>query len=214
MKLKYISALILLTVVASCKKVTEDDISGKHIVLISPDDQLHTTSSAQTFTWQAMDGADKYQLQIVRGTFSAITQYVLDTSTTAINCAASLLPGSYQWRVRGINGSTLSDYTVRTIVIQSNADISAQSVILSVPIDSAVINDTTINFRWRQLANADMYKFRVIKSSDSTVITENTIADTSFTYDFLNEGQYIWMVRAENTASFTSFSSRRFTVDH
>ncbi|MEP7264368.1 MAG: hypothetical protein ABI772_07720 [Bacteroidota bacterium] len=213
MKINQLLLLLVLITITSCKKLVDDDISGKHIIISSPVDQLHTSVSFQSFVWQALEGADKYQLQIVRGTFSGITQFILDTTFTSVSFTVSLLPGSYQWRVRGINGATLTDYTLQSLVIQSNADLSLQYVILSAPADSAITNDTTINFTWQELTNADAYKFRILNSADSTVLTENTITAVSFSYDVIAEGTYIWMVRAENNASFTPYTSRRFTID-
>lgn len=197
---------------ACTKDFIEVNLSGKKISLISPDDNLHTTILSVVFWWNKIDGATKYNLQIVKPNFSSVQQLLLDSNITDDHFSFSLTPGTYQWRVRGFNGSSKTDYSARTLYIDSTTSLSGQTVVLDSPKNGYLSNSTAkILFKWDSLYIANDYRFQIIDSSGATlvdkIVTEDTVSYTP------QEGKYTWQVRAQNATSNTLYSSRTFTID-
>src|SRR6185369_6148207 len=94
------TSLLLISFFLSCDDFIEKDISKKNVMILSPPDGYVTNSLTQTFWWQEIDGAEQYNLQVVRPNFSSVQQLVLDTTTSGNKFNYSFLPGIYQWRIR------------------------------------------------------------------------------------------------------------------
>ena len=102
----------------SCKELTEPILTNKQVSIIAPKDSLVTTLATNTFAWDGVDGATKYQLQIVSPKFDSVVRFVADSSFSANSFTYLLSPGKYQWRVRALNGSSQTNYFTRSITIQ------------------------------------------------------------------------------------------------
>ncbi len=103
--------LILLLFIASCEEALERPLTATKVTLLAPFDSLITSSHDHTFYWERMEGATKYQLQIVSPKFDSIVQLVVDTTISKNTFMQSLSNGRYQWRVRALNNSTSSSYS-------------------------------------------------------------------------------------------------------
>lgn len=102
-----------------CEEVLEKPLDEKKAVLVAPKDQLQTTTLEHVFHWEEMEGATKYQLQIVTPAFDDIEMFVEDTTVTHLYFSKTLTAGKYQWRVRAKNGGTASQMSdVRNLEIQ------------------------------------------------------------------------------------------------
>ena len=105
---------------ASCDDIFLNDITGKSVNVICPSDSATFSSASHVlFWWEALDGADYYELQIVRPGFGNITELKLDKTLDSLKYTISLPAGTYQWRIKGINSGYESKYLTRTIFIQS-----------------------------------------------------------------------------------------------
>lgn len=191
----------------------EKDLNNKQIILNSPPDSLQTVVSTQTFWWEEVDGATKYRLQIVHPNFLMPLQLVLDSTITQLSFDYTLIPGkTYQWRVRAENESSETPYVTRTLFVNDTNDLSQQIVLLQTPMNNnclGYLND--VNFQWQSLAQAQSYTFVVQKNS--VIVHQETLTATSKTLSFTNEGDYSWMVRAENSTSVTPYFQRNFSID-
>jgi hypothetical protein len=103
--------LALLVINSSCEETLEKSLTGKKVILQAPVNNLSTTDTQQTFYWQKSDGALTYQLQIVSPRFDSIVKFVVDTPLTGTMFHTTLGKGNYQWKVRGKNNSTVSDFS-------------------------------------------------------------------------------------------------------
>lgn len=213
MKTKFTFLLAgILTLLFSCTKdFIETDIKDKTVTLISPSDNYQSPSATVTFWWKELEGAAKYNLQVVTPDFSNVQRLVLDTNVTGVKFTYTLSPGSYQWRVKATNNGSSTQYTMRSLAIDSVPDLSAESVVLVSPTNGFVTNQTTNTFRWNALSSADDYRFQILNSSSTEIVDIILMAD-SFSYT-LNAGTYTWQVRAQNSTSNTLYSSRSITVD-
>ncbi len=102
----------------SCEELTQPDLTDKQINIIAPVDNLVTTSTTNTFAWDPVDGAAKYQLQIVSPKFDSVVRFVTDSAFTNNLFTYTLTPGVYQWRVKATNAGSQTIYFTRKITIQ------------------------------------------------------------------------------------------------
>lgn len=105
--------------VTACEEALEKPLTDVQVVLLAPVDSLVSTPVTQTFYWEIVPGATKYQLAIVSPKFDSIVKLITDTTITNNQFSYTLPVGKYQWRVRAINNSSNSAYSsIRKIVIQ------------------------------------------------------------------------------------------------
>ena len=113
-------AVLLVAVISyKCSEAFEPLLSDQKVTLSAPLDGLTTTDSAQTFYWQLLKDATKYQLQVVSTKFDSIVRLVADTTITTNMFTIILKKGRYQWRVKALNNSTSTDFSsIRSLTIQ------------------------------------------------------------------------------------------------
>lgn len=192
---------------ATCQKdIIVKDIKNSTVNLLSPPDGYSTPNTSITFWWDEVDGAEKYDIQVVSPSFSSIQQLITDTSTTSDKTSITLTPGTYQWRVRAVNNGGTSGWSTRTLTIDTSSNLGYATVQLISPIDSFYSNQLVQTFSWNIVSNATAYIFSISTNS-------NTIATTSTTYTFVAEGIYTWSVKAQNDYSISSPSSRTIIID-
>jgi hypothetical protein len=191
--------------------IVEPDLSKETVVLLAPADSYTTTTLTHLFWWEEVENAKKYNLQVVKPGFSNIQQLLLDTNVTSNKFTFTLTPGTFQWRVKAFNSATSSPYSIFTLTIDSTVDLSAQTVVLVSPAANLVTKIPAHTFTWIKLYNASEYRLQVINASNSAVIDVIKTEDTA-TYT-LSEGVYTWQVRAQNSTSFSPYSTRTITID-
>lgn len=205
--------IISIVFFTSCKDIVETDLSGKNIAILSPVNNTVSANFSQTFWWQEIEGAITYKLQVVKPSFSSIQELTLDTTIAVNQFSFTLLPGSYQWRVKAMNGSSDTDYSVCNLTIDSTLDLSNQWVLLNSPIDNDSSAQATHSFSWQTLSNTDSYLFQIVMNG--LPIYTQTLTTTSINYTFLNDGAYQWRVFAQNATSTSSpvNATRNITID-
>lgn len=213
-KLSYTIIVLLCIFAYSCKDIIEEDLSEQTVIINAPPNNYVTESITQTFWWNKLEGAQKYNLQIVSPSFSSVETLVLDTNVSGDKYTYTLNPGNYEWRIKAYNASSETAYTTYTITIDSTADLSSQQVVLISPVNQLATNSITITFQWYHLYNAVDYRFE-IRTPDwngdlviNPMITEHDTLTLT-----LAEGFYVWGVQAQNSTSSSPFSSRSLVVD-
>ncbi|MBI5542198.1 MAG: hypothetical protein HY951_19230 [Bacteroidia bacterium] len=200
--------------ITGCEDIIEEDLNGKTITIISPANNYHTTTLSQTFWWNEVVGATSYNLQIVDSSFVTINRLVVDTDITSNKFAYTLYPGTFQWRIKAINGNSETVYTTYSIRIDSTANLSGQQVVLISPVNGLVTNQTTLQFKWYELYNATDYRLE-IRTPDwngslavnPQIVSGDTVSVT------LEEGYYSWGIQAQNGTSSSLFTTRTLVVD-
>lgn len=205
--------IILILFFTSCKDIVETDLSDKNVAILSPVNNSVSASFSQTFWWQEIDGAITYKLQIVKPNFSSIQELTIDTTIATTQFSFTLSPGTYQWRVKAMNGSSDTDYSVYNLTIDSTLDLSNQWVLLNSPVDKDSSSQATHLFSWQTLSNTDSYLFQIVMNG--LPIYTQTLTTTSINYTFLNDGTYQWRVFAQNATSTSSpvNATRTITID-
>lgn len=197
---------------AGCKDLIDKDISKNQLVIQSPPDNFITNNFNATFVWEDMDGASRYRLQIVQPSFDSIKQLLIDTLVAGTIFTNPLLPGKYQWRIRGENGSSTTAYITRHITIDTNSNLNGQIFTVVSPSDNTVTNSNIMNFSWQIFPSANLYEYNLL-NTNGTVLKDKTTPQ-ALTADTLTEGTFLWQVRALNTVnnSATLYSTARTIV--
>jgi hypothetical protein len=198
------AAVLVLSLCRGCSDIFEDNIEKDKVVLIAPTDNVVSKISTQKFLWQKVEGATRYNFQIVSVRFDSIVDFILDADTSATTITVNLYPGQFQWRVKAYNSGYETPYTTFSLRIDSSIDLSRNTVNYTNPLNGKFLKDTFINFAWDKMYNAEYFVFQIRKDNKSgSVIETDTIADNSLNVG-LAEGTYYWMVNAFNATSSTN----------
>ncbi len=100
---------VLLT--SSCEEGFEMNLNNKKPILIAPVNNLTTTDSMHSFYWESMEGATKYNLQVIFPRFDSAVKLITDTIITTNNLNLKLPKGEFEWRVTGKNNSSTSAFS-------------------------------------------------------------------------------------------------------
>lgn len=206
--------MALLTLAWSCTKdFIVKDIKNELVTIIAPVNNLTTSNNAITFWWEELDGAEKYTVQIVKPTFAAVQQLVVDTNVVGDKFNYSLTPGSYQWRIKATNAGGSTQWKTYNLTIDTTSNLSGQLVVPSTPVNGFLTGNKTVGFSWASLTSADNYQVQILNSS-STIVKDTTTANNTFTTTLSTGGTYTWKIRAMNGFSISQYNTPlTFTID-
>ncbi|MGY5351892.1 hypothetical protein ACXGQW_04910 [Wenyingzhuangia sp. IMCC45533] len=89
----------------------DNNSDNETVILFSPSDNSSLErQDTYNFSWEELNIATSYQIQIVTPDFSNPMQKVVDSTLSATDIDVELNPGTYQWRVRGSNNNNSFDY--------------------------------------------------------------------------------------------------------
>ena len=115
-------ALLLGLLAQGCAEAIEKDLSKRTVRLLAPSDGVTAAdSTAMTFAWDSLEGANRYTVQVVTPSFDSIVTLVADTTLKRFFYTIPQLTirGRYQWRVMGLNNTSSSGYSVpRNFTVQ------------------------------------------------------------------------------------------------
>lgn len=196
----------------SCEEILmEDDISANNVVLLAPMDNAQFFSTSVSLSWEPVEFATKYRLQIAKPNFASATEILLDTEITATNFTQQLNIGQYEWRVKAINSAYETNYVSRKISVISNEDFASNVVVLNSPSNNLNSNSLSQTLSWSSIIGASEYQLQIF-DANNTLVLNQMIATTSHTYLF-SEGIFTWKVRASNGTDSTQYTSRIILID-
>ena len=209
--------LILCTVLLwACKPdFIEVDLSKSVVTLITPADNLQTTTLTQKFWWYEVEGATGYEIQIISPSIANPATLVLDSITVSDQYTITLAPGSYEWQVRAYNGSSSTPFTIFSLTIDSTPDLASQLIVLISPLNNLITNQLTITFNWDTLYNADDYRFEIATPdfNGTQELAPQTETGGSIIHTFSQEGSFQWRVRGQNAFSNTPYTTYTIEID-
>lgn len=203
---------------SSCDEIFEDDITNESITIISPANQATLLNPTQTFWWDEIEEALFYDMQIATPNFTDSPNLILDTTLVdnqVVFSIGSLEKGqSYEWRVRGRNGSSETTFFTQSFFISNEIDLSTSQVLLTAPAtnDTLNVNSTSNAFSWQAITGAEGYQIELstqfvvpFDPNPITLIVPNTTL-TDFSL-LTNNTRYFWRVRATNALPSESLYS-------
>ncbi|WP_299101950.1 hypothetical protein [uncultured Winogradskyella sp.] len=116
---KKLLVFFVLTILFSCEELIEvEDISNEVVDVLAPVDNVSVEDTTVNFTWEALDFAETYQLQIANPSFIEAEGILEDTLISATNFTKTLSIGTYQWRIKAINSGYQTLYSTQNLIIE------------------------------------------------------------------------------------------------
>lgn len=116
---KIVMFLGILICFMSCTDIIEvEDISGEKVMLLAPTNEAVLNITDLTFTWQEVEEAESYRIQIAIPSFAEALQIVKDSTLITTNFTTILVANSYEWRVRAENSAYETTYTTQTFTVE------------------------------------------------------------------------------------------------
>jgi hypothetical protein len=210
---KIISLILVLFCFISCDEiVNEKDISSQVVNILAPTNNAQFNSTSVTFSWDKLADATEYRIQIAKPNFSNATEIILDTKITESNLTQQLNVGTYEWRIKALNGSSETQYVTRSFTVVSNTNFADNIVVLQTPINNYKTNSPSQNLSWSSIIGATSYQVQVFDNSNTLILDTNT-TNSNYNYSF-PEGSFTWKVRASNGSAQTLYTSRSILTDY
>lgn len=116
---KLVFVLFWIITFISCEDIIEVvDISDKTVTILAPTDQAVLNVTDVTFSWETLEDAETYQLQIANPSFENALQIVVDSTLEGSHLSATLEASSYEWRIRAKNSGYDTAYTTQSFTIE------------------------------------------------------------------------------------------------
>lgn len=194
--------LILILVCAiACSYLSPSDTRSSEFTYLqlsqlSPSYGSSVTDTTPNFSWEALEEADFYQLQISQ------THAALDTADSIICNATSYTISqpldnniAYYWRVRGVNQQ--NEVTMWSPAFYFQIDWGTITELS--PVDNARITNTTPEFSWDTVDGVDYYEIQIAGSKAGI---EQAVTDKCYTNSYTpitsltEDVSHFWRVRA------------------
>ncbi|MEO8069044.1 MAG: hypothetical protein ABI599_15210 [Flavobacteriales bacterium] len=207
--------VIAFVVFPACTEVFEEDLEGAGVVLLTPPPDHTTTANQIQFRWETVPHASNYRIQVASPSFVNPASFLTDSASANTSWTQTFSPGTYEWRVRGENSNSHTEYFTRAFTIESTEDLTGQVPLLVSPADNTVTSNTSVTFEWDTLPFTDDNRFQLREDDQlGTVVQDLITPDNTITLSALTEGHFAWGVQATNTVpSSSAFAFRSITID-
>ncbi len=115
--MKKVALVSLLCIILSCEAVFVEDISNDSLILLAPVDNSEITSGNNTFSWQLLDEAEMYEIQIARPSFQNAAEILLDSVVDSNSLVHNIEIGEYEWRVKAVNSEYETEYSTSSFTV-------------------------------------------------------------------------------------------------
>lgn len=207
--------LLVIVFAIGCAKWVSVDISDDSIVLVSPTENQVDSLQKKTFVWEELEGAKKYRLQIASPDFSDISYYALDSLVSSTLFSTSLIPNTYEWRVRGENDDFYSAWSTRKLTVSISSSLANQEITGVSPANGLNTNKMEQTFTWNELVSAENYSITIIDEDDEDEDEPHSalVKEEKYSYTFTKEGLFAVKIKALNDVSGSITSSISIRID-
>src|SRR6056297_118933 len=188
------------------------------VTLSSPSDGAQDVVATPILSWQSVDGADSYRLQVFDGTdFSMTVVDLTGLSETSEEVDLLAYEKEHIWRVRAVNEAGEGDWSdAWSFTTEAEPLTPPETPVLISPADNATDVELSTLIEWTASDRAETYRLQISENIGFSELVENVsdFAGTSYQVDDL-EGvtTYYWWVRAVNSAGVSNWSEvRQFTT--
>ena len=181
--------------------------------LIAPAQNSTITGSSVIFSWNLVPGANKYQLEIYRGTELLPFKEATLGNVTSTEQFGFLSDGrQYRWRVRVGNNTGWGSWSTFSHFSSGSLPVAP---ILSSPAAGANVPGRQITFQWNALSGATMYEIEIFNESSGAFFSRTLVTDatSSIQRGFPDDSsRFKWRVKAAGKEGWGPWSDyRNFT---
>lgn len=185
------------------------------VTATAPANNTKDYSKDVTFTWNALDGATGYALQVSKDkTFATLDGDYPNVTGTSKSVSLETST-AYYWRVRGLNVDNGPGAWSATWNFTTSASAAAVPS-LDVPANNAVKVPNDMTFNWKAAVGAITYEFQLSSAADfaNAQINQSGLTETSYkAIGLAASTKYYWRVRSVNSAGPSAWSETwSFTV--
>jgi hypothetical protein len=176
-----------------------------------PADTATITGTQISFQWNAVAGANKYELEIVderNGSF--FTKAILADVTSSVQKGFPNDSSNYKWRVRAGSTEGWGDWSAYRYFTNGNPPAGP---VLIRPANNETINGERVTFEWNPVPGADRYEllveYDIPGGTEFRRVNLGLVHATRQT-DFPNDGsQFSWSIRSGNANGWGTWSQTR-----
>lgn len=203
--------------------IQSDDLTNQVVILTSPTNNYYTNATAFMLTWQDLNAADSYDVEIINvtnGNLVVYQQQNITSTSLSIPSTNITSEAEYQWKVKAKNSTTETAFSTRTFKIDRTNPNQPQ---LTLPNNNSnQTSNQVINFGWNAstdsgtIQSAITYVMEISSTNTfSSILQTNNVSNTSTQLTFSNVGDYYWRIKAVDAAgNSSSYSSvYKFTVN-
>jgi hypothetical protein len=210
-------ALLIASILTQCDSVSSS--SDQTDLKLNEPTRLAIVSQESLVTelsWEQIRGAKTYRILISES--DKFETSVVDTTITGTSFTTPPLSPqtTYSWKVYPIKRNQSGPWSnVWNFTTGPGNTTTPSAVTLISPVDGADKVSTNLEFTWNTLSETSEYTFQLSDNSTfSSVITEESIADTSYTPEGLvHQKKYHWRVKVSGDTNGDTWSeTRSFTT--
>lgn len=118
--MKRITILVFITIgLVACEAIVEvDDISEEVVTVLAPVNNTVLDTIAVTFSWEPIEAAETYHIQVATPNFENAQQIEKDSTLIKTQFSTTLSKTKYEWRVRAENSGYVTNYTTQQFTIE------------------------------------------------------------------------------------------------
>ena len=109
---------LLISLIACDDIVEVEDISSDVVSISAPTQGAVLNNTTLLFSWQVLEDAESYHIQIATPTFNEALQIVTDSTVVNASYSITLDADTYEWRVRGENSGYQTIYTTQSFTLE------------------------------------------------------------------------------------------------
>lgn len=203
---------LLCLILVGCEAVFVANISKSKVYLTAPSNNVQVQSGKVRFTWNTVEDADSYVVQIGKPNFSQTQQLVLDTTISTTRFEKELIAGNYEWRVKAVNSAYETQFQTNTLEV-TGTSLTTSTLELVSPQNDFVTNIGNVNLVWKAIAGAKEYHVQVWKPDVNGTKVKDIITTNVSTTNAFEDGKFTWRVRAQNDTENSKYTARILTVD-
>lgn len=199
-----------------CKDLTEDDLSGINLQVVSPIASFTTTNNTITFVFEEIEDAIDYKLVIVSPSFDNMQQYVLDSLLLGSAFNVNLDVGEYEWELVARNNSSESNTIRRKLFVEEATTLSEVYLQLTNPPAGHITNEDEITFNWDAIDGINTYHLQFYENNNGTIGSavgvEYTTSEDTLSIE-APEGNLFWQMFVSDSNEQSPIVERAIIVD-
>lgn len=112
------SILVVFLGFIACDAIIEvPDISNETVTVLAPTNGSIVDTTLVNFSWQALEDAKTYQVQVATPSFNAASQMLMDTIVTKTYVSGQFSVNAFEWRVKALNSGYETTYTTQNFSV-------------------------------------------------------------------------------------------------